>query len=119
MKNSSARQGAVRLSPEEHQLIAMMKRQAECSPVVEEDLPPKESQACFSGIYLSFARVIDPEGECLQDRLGLWREGGQPGLDEVQALAALFFADQSFQIFPDPKDGRRVNVLGLFKPLLP
>jgi len=118
LKDSSPRQGAVRLTAEEQQRIVMMKQAAEGLPIQEGESPRNEHRAVFSGIYVFFVRVIDPEGECIQDRLSLWRETAQPGLDEVQALSALFFGSQSFQILPDPRDLRRVNVLGLFRPLL-
>jgi hypothetical protein len=117
LKNSSARQGSVKLTPEERQQVSVMKESAKSIPILEGEPPRTEHQAIFSGIRTTFVQIVDPEGECAQYRLSLGREEGQPELDEVQALAALFFGEESFQIFPDPKDVCRVNVFGLFLPL--
>ncbi|HET6370607.1 MAG TPA: hypothetical protein VFG95_05380 [Nitrospiria bacterium] len=117
MKNSSARQGSVKLTPEERQKVSFMKESARLIPILEGEPPKAEHQAIFSGIRTSFVQIVDPEGECAQYRLSLGKEDGQPGLDEVQALAALFFGQESFQILPDPKNACRVNVFGLFLPL--
>lgn len=117
MKNSTARQGAVKLTSQEQARIQEMKEAASAHPVQEGEKPRVEQQEVFSGIHTVFLQAVDPEGECLQYRLSLWREEGQPALDEVQAMAAAFFGTASFQILPDPKEARRVNVLGLFLPL--
>jgi hypothetical protein len=117
MKNSSARQGSVKLTPEEQNRLAVMKAFAKASPILEGDFPRCEHETIICGIHITFVQTVDPEGECAQFRLSLWREEGQPGLDEVQALATLFFGEESYQILPDPKEARRVNVFGLFLPL--
>jgi hypothetical protein len=117
MKNSSARLGAVKLGVQERQRIAEMKQAAERGPIQEGEAARKEHQETFSGVHASFVKVIDLDGGCAQFRLSLRREEGQPALDEVQALAAAFFGDDSFQILPDPKSVKQVNVMGLFLPL--
>lgn len=117
MKNSSARIGAVKLDLQEQQRIAQMKQAAESGPVRDGEPVQGKHQDVFSGIHTTFVQMIDVEGDCAQFRLSLRREEGQPGLDEVQALAAAFFGGASFQILPDPKNVKQVNVMGLFLPL--
>jgi hypothetical protein len=117
MKNSSARLGAVKFGVQERQRIVEMKQASESRPIHEGEAALKEHHGTFSGIHASFVKVIDLDGECAQLRLSLWREQGQPALDEVQALAAAFFGADSFQILPDPKSAKQVNVMGLFLPL--
>lgn len=118
MKNSSARHGAIKLSSEEEKQIVKMKETAELFPHREGEAPPDQHHGVLSGVHAIFVRVVNAEEEWAQYQLWLWRETEQPGLDEVQALAAVFFGGKGFQILPDANDPRQVRVLGLFLPIV-
>lgn len=115
MKNSSAREGTLHFTPEEHQKIVDLKAAAE-SEICWDETPPRDChQATLCGIDVSFFLNVDKEDGCAQYRLYLAKKNGlQPELDEVQAMAATFFGKKEYQILPDERNPHRIRVLGLF-----
>ena len=123
MKNSTARQGAIHLTPEERGKIASLKENADARICLEgvvgaiHESPLLDChRATLSGIDVAFILNVDPEEGIGQYQLHLTGRTGQPGLDVVQAMAALFFGDKTYQIMPDERHPGRVRVMGLFFP---
>lgn len=115
MKNSSARQGTLRLTADDHQKIASLKKAADEKICWDGALPLDSHRATLCGIDVLFFLNVDQEDGSGQYQLHLSKKSGeQPGLDEVQAMAATFFGKKEYQILPDERNSNRIRVLGLF-----
>lgn len=116
MKDSSARQGALKLSPEEKQAVLSLKRAAEEEVCWDGDGPKEGHRTTIGQIHVAFFLSADREGDFGQFQLDLASDAGTLGLDKVQAMASLFFEDRPFQIMPNEYNPAKVRVTGLFFP---
>ncbi len=116
MKDSSARQGTLRLTAEEVQKVVLLKETVENQICWDGERPNTRHEAVIGALRVAFFMKADHEGEFGQFQLDISRTEGSPALDEVQAMAHLFFGDKPFQIMPDEYNPARVRVMGLFFP---
>lgn len=114
MKNSSARKGTLKFSPEDQQKIALLKKTAESTPCWDGARPSDSHRAVVCGIDIAFFLAADREDQSGQYQLHITGKEGQPALEVVQAMAVPFFGEQPYQILPDERHPARIRVLGLF-----
>jgi hypothetical protein len=116
MKDSTARQGEVTLTPDEQRVVSRLREAAKREPVREGTAPAAKHRTSLAGLDVTFIQWVDEEGESAQYQLHLMGQSGQPSLSKVQAFARLFFDTLDFQIMPDARHPGCVRVLGIFFP---
>jgi hypothetical protein len=116
MKNSSARTGTLQFSERDNEEIARLKTVAEEDIVYEGKKPSEGHFAVVCGIEIAWILKVDREEETGQYQLLIKGTDGEPGLDVVQAMAAVFFRNDAYEIMPEPKSLSTVRVSSLFFP---
>jgi len=85
------------------------------SEIVYEGQEPSQNHKTVFGLFeVAWFIKVDPEEETGQYQLLIKGPDGEPGLDVVQAMAATFFPDTTYEIMPEPKNRSTVRVGGLF-----
>ena len=116
MKNSSARLGALTLSEKDGEEVARLKVLAMDEVVYEGSAPASKHTAIVSSHEISWFLMVDREEGIGQYQLLIKGNDGEPGLDVVQAMAALFFANKPYEIMPEPRSRSTVPIGSLFFP---
>ncbi len=119
MKNSSARTGTLQFSEQDDEKIARLKSLAEEAVVYEEEEPSKEHFSVVCGIEIAWFLKVDQKEGIGQYQLLIKGADGEPSLDVVQAMAIVFFKNDTYEIMPEPKSASTVRVSGLFFPYPP
>jgi len=117
MKNSSPRLGALNFSDQDREEITRLKTLAGDEVVYEGDAPSSKHAAVLCSHEIAWFLVVDKEEGIGQYRLLIkGNDGGEPGLDVVQAMAFTFFGNKTYEIMPEPRSVSTVRVSSLFFP---
>ena len=116
MKNSSARLGSLTFNDTDLGEVARLKGSVNNHIVYEGDVRSSKHEAVICSYQIAFFLIVDREEGIGQYQLLIKGNDGEPGLDIVQAMAATFFGDKTYEIMPEPKDMSTVRVGSLFFP---
>ncbi len=116
MKNSVSRLGTLKLGEQDYEKISRLKSLADEEIVYEGEKPSDKHFAIVGGFEIAWFLKVDKEDGIGQYQLRVKGADGEPGLDVVQAMAATFFGQQTYEIMPEPKSVSTVRISGLFFP---